>query len=137
VVIVDADSFRPLPVSWDARPVDWEPWREQGRIFICDRSKRKSGLTIPSCSVCGSRRLFSTTGLRHPIAGDTVQGEYLRTHRNGDRVFAQEPMPPYRDLFATRCGDCGHDQVYDARSGELWDLGPEDYGLTGSVAPDA
>lgn len=127
---------RPLPVKWDGRPVTWGDWQENGRIFICDRTKRKNGLLIPACSACGSTRpSLHSTGLRHPLASDTEAGEFLRTHRNGRPVYAQEPMPAYRDLHAERCQDCGHDTVYDARTDESWDLDDTDYGPEGSVAP--
>lgn len=54
-------------------------------------------------------------------------------HRNGTRVYAQEPMPAYRDLVAFRCVDCGHDVVHDRRTGEDWDLDETDYGPDGST----
>lgn len=127
---------RPLPVAWDGRPLEWGPWSVAPLTFICDRSKRKNGCTHPTCSACGSQRpALVAVALRRPLAGDTEPGEYLRRHRNGRRVYAQEPMPAYRDLHAQRCRDCGHDSVVDMRSGEVWDLDESDYGPEGSVAP--
>lgn len=132
----DLDLDRPLPVAWDGRPLEWGPWREGSLVFICDRSKRKNGLTHPTCSACGSMRpARSAVALRSPIAGDVEPGEQLRIHRNGKPVYAMEPMPAYRDLVAHRCVDCGHDTVYDFRADEAWDLDPSDYGPEGSVAP--
>ena len=129
------DLDRPLPVAWDGRPLEWLPWEPAPLVFICDRSKRKHGLSHPSCSACGSTRPgLTASALRHPIASDVEQGEYLRRHRNGMPVYAQEPMPAYRDLHASRCLDCGHDTVVDLRSGEVWDLDPSDYGPEGSIA---
>lgn len=130
------DLDRPLPVAWDGRPLTWGPWSVSPLVFICDRSKRKHGLSHPSCSACGSiRPALTAVALRSPIAGDVEPGEYLRRHRTGRPVYAQEPMPAYRDLHVARCRDCGHDSVVDLRSGEVWDLDPSDYGPEGSVAP--
>jgi hypothetical protein len=128
---------RPLPRAWDGRPVQWqEPWREAGRVFICDRSRRKNGLIVPTCSACGSPRPpLHTMGLLYPIAGDVVEGEYVRRHRTGRPLHALEEAPPTWALHAQRCQDCGHDTVYDFRTGEVWDLDESDYGPDGSVAP--
>lgn len=105
------DLERPLPVSWDGAEVAWREWANVGPVFMCDRSKRKHGLTIgPECSACGAAgRALSAAGV---VDGLAV-------------------------LVATRCLSCGHDQVYDRDADVLWDLGPEDYGLLGSVAPGA
>jgi hypothetical protein len=125
-----------LPPKWDGRVIEWGAWAENGPIFICDRTKRKGGLYVPTCAACGSTRpKLQSVGLRHPAPEDTEPGEYLRTHRNGTPVYAQEPMPAYRELHAERCQDCGHDTVYDMRSNESWDLDDTDYGHEGSVAP--
>ena len=129
----------PLPVAWDGRAIRWREWREVGPVFMCDRSKRKYGLKIgPECSSCGTvGRAFSAVGVVDPMPGDVEQGEYLRTHRNGEPVFAQEPAPARAELTLHRCPSCGHDQVFDSRTGEAWDLGPEDYGPAGSTDPGA
>lgn len=130
------DLDRPLPVAWDGRPLEWSPWAQSSLVFICDRSKRKNGLTHPTCSACGSQRpALTSVALRSPLPTDTIPGEVLRIHRNGEPVHAQEPAPAYRDLHASRCLDCGHDSVVDIRTGEAWDLDPSDYGPEGSVAP--
>lgn len=127
---------RVLPAFWDGRPVTWDAFTAEPRMFICDRSKRKNGLHIPTCDVCGhTGPKLRATGLRQPAPGASEPGEYLRLHRNGTPVYAQEPAPAYRDLHATRCPECGHDQVYDMATGEAWDLDDTDYGPDGSAAP--
>lgn len=130
------DLDRPLPVSWDGRALQWGSWEQTSLVFLCDRSKRKNGLTHPECSACGSiRPALRAVALRSPLPTDTIDGDYLRTHRNGRPVYAQEPAPAYRDLIAHRCLDCGHDSVVDMRTGEAWDLDETDYGPEGSNAP--
>lgn len=100
------------------------------------RSKRKNGLIVPTCDVCGRvGRKLRSTGLRGPVPGATVEGERLRIHRNGRPVHATEPAPALRTLHASRCVGCGHDQVLDTETNELWDLDDSDYGPDGSVAP--
>lgn len=125
----------PLPVAWDGRPVTWSDWRPGVLVFICDRSKRKHGLSHPACGACGSITPAPYAfGLREPAPGATIPGEYLRTHRNGRPVYSQEPAPAYRDLIADRCPDCGTDSVYDLATDEAWTLDETDYGPAGSVA---
>lgn len=133
----DVDLARPLPVAWDGRALEWGPFRSTGPIFICDRSKRKHD-PIPRCDNCGSQRPpLHAIAKRSPKPGDSEPGEYLRTHpRTGKRIYAQDPTPPYRDLHASRCVDCGHDVVYDSRTNEAWDLDKTDYGPQGSRPPD-
>lgn len=127
---------RPLPPLWDGRAVAWSPFELEPTMFICDRSKRKNGLHIPTCDQCGHvGPKLRAIGLRQPSPGASEPGEYIRRHRNGTPVYAQEPAPAYRDLHATRCPVCGHDQVYDAASGTVWDLDESDYGPEGSTAP--
>lgn len=129
------ETPRPLPALWDGRRVDWSPLQLEPPIFACDRSKRKNGLLIPICDACGHLGpKLRATGLRQPALGATVEGEYLRTHRNGHPVHAIDPAPAYRDLHATRCPSCAHDQVYDTATHELWDLDDTDYGPEGSTA---
>lgn len=127
---------RALPALWDGRPVEWSPFQLEPPMFICDRSKRKNGLLIPTCNACGATGpKLRAIGLRQPAPGATTEGEYLRTHRNGQPVHAIDPAPAYRDLHATRCTRCAHDQVYDTATTELWDLDDTDYGPEGSSAP--
>ncbi len=129
-------EVRPLPALWDGRPVEWDEFTLEPVTFICDRSKRKNGLLVPTCDACGhTGPKLRATGLRAPERGATEAGEYLRLHRNGTPVYAVDPARPLRDLHATRCTACGHDQVYDIATGEAWDLDETDYGPEGSVAP--
>lgn len=107
---MNVDTFGPLPISWDGDPVEWGPWEPTVPILICDRSRRRRAWDS-ICAGCG----------RSSIAAPMCWGK-----RRG-----------IRDLVAFRCTGCGHDSVLDRRTGEAWELGPEDYGLAGSVAPRA
>lgn len=106
--MVELRSVRSLPVSWDGEPVDWGRWEGVLPVFICDRSRRKVAVAV--CAGCGI-----------PDGARRAQCWGMRRGR--------------RDLFAIRCLDCGHDVVLDKRTGDAWDLGPEDYGLSGSNPP--
>lgn len=129
------EQDRPLPVAWDGRAVEWRGWLDTGPIFICDRSKRTNGLTIPTCEECGSVRFRSCSGIVEPRPEDRERGEFLRYGPAGRPVYAIDLPAPTMELTAHRCVGCGHDQVYEWPTGELWDLEPEDYGLLGSTAP--
>ena len=104
------EAFGPLPISWDDEPVEWGLWEPAIQIFICDRSSRRK-YQPEVCAGCG-----------RPSHGQPM----CWGKRRG-----------IRDLVAFRCTGCGHDSVLDRRTGESWELGPEDYGLAGSVAPRA
>lgn len=126
---------RPLPVAWDGRAVEWKSWIPVGPTFICDRSKRKNGLTIPTCEHCGSVRFLACGGVVEPRPEDRAEGEFLRYGPAGRPIRSMELPAPMLELTAQRCAGCGHDQVYEWATEMTWDLEPEDYGLLGSVAP--
>lgn len=106
---MNVGAFGPLPISWDGEPVEWGPWEPTAPMFLCDRSRRKQAQAV--CTGCGR----SSNG--QPICWGKRRG--------------------VRDLIAFRCTGCGHDSVLDRRTNEAWELGPEDYGAAGSVAPRA
>lgn len=104
---MNVDQFGPLPISWDGDPVEWGSWEPTVPIWMCDRSRRK-----PAQELCGG---CHRSAAGQPIAWGKIRGR--------------------RALAAFRCMGCGHDVVHELRTDDVWDLGPEDYGLAGSVAP--
>ncbi|MGX5770818.1 hypothetical protein ACWKWN_08710 [Microbacterium trichothecenolyticum] len=106
---MNVDVFGPLPISWDGEVVEWGPWEPALPIWICDRSRRGKRPLVDVCAACGRESQAS------PLAWGKRRG--------------------IRDLVAFRCIGCGHDSVLDRRTDEAWELGPEDYGLAGSVRP--
>lgn len=101
-----------LPPSWDGVPVTWAGWRDEPQTSLAYHLP----LDHLACDQCGS------------LAG--------RLHNAGTRP-ATEPREgwphPVRDIFASRCSDCGHDTVTDTRTNETWDLDPDDYSDAGST----
>lgn len=101
---------RSLPTRWDGRAVTWT-----------DLRVGRGSLDLhfpPGCDECGSDRP------PYRALGTVEHGRDPHTGRTS-RVTA---------LTAERCPVCLHDVVYDGRTGESWDLGPEDYGRAGSHA---
>lgn len=122
-----------MPPKWDGVPVTWTEW--SGVRTTLALHLRPEQL---ACTACGSidERLVCF-GKRPPDAGAVEVVPKLKRTRSGKAYesMVEVPARPVRDLWAYRCRHCGHDQVEDQRTGELWDLGPEDYGPEGS-APD-
>lgn len=123
-------TMHDLPVSWDGLPVTWGPWHS-GRSSL-ELHLRPADIACRSCGLIESPLVAA--GTVHPLPGDTVEGEEVvtlpsgRTHRRAVTV----PAGPRLALVAFRCPGCHHDQVYDERTDETWDLDPSDYGEAGS-----
>lgn len=97
-----------LPTYWDGLPVEW------GELAL---TRGSIDLHLPpSCTQCGSARSPWRAGGTLVLGADPRVGAARRQLA----------------LYAQRCRDCQHDVVYDERTGQTWDLGPEDYGRTGS-----
>ena len=110
---------QPLPVAWDGRKVDWEPW-ERSTVQICPApaSRCTCGAVAPP---------FTARGLRHPDEGDLARAAAI------PRIGRHTPLlAPRYDLFATRCPGCGETDVWDMISDKHWTLDDSDYGPTGS-----
>jgi predicted RNA-binding Zn-ribbon protein involved in translation (DUF1610 family) len=123
---------RDLPPRWDGHRVEWRPWTSL-RTTMRLHSKPEP------CPSCGSTAdQASSAGTLHPLLGEMVEVTRMkRTKRSGREysVRAQRPATAYLALFAYRCPDCGLDTVWDTRTDEWWELGPEDYGPDGSHDP--
>jgi hypothetical protein len=123
-----------LPPKWDHRVVEWSGW-EDALVFICPPTK-------PSpCDACGSRSPRSRNrGKVYPLSGETFTVERVIQHRLRSGRFYETVRDEEKRawavwrLFATRCPDCRADRVYDADTGEWYDLDGTDYGPNGSVA---
>ncbi len=100
-----------LPTKWDGVPVTWGGWEDQPWTTLVFHVKQTP------CGKCGS--------LAQPKLN---KGLALRDSRVDALVRC------FR-LFAYRCPDCHHDQVYEMTPGDedrLWDLDETDYGSEGS-----
>lgn len=105
-----------LPVLWDGVPVTWGAWHSGASSF-----EFHAPLAEIACRRCGlleSRQIAVGTVHHHPEhAGGRIASELA--------------------LFAFRCPGCLHDEVWDRRTDETWDLDPSDYGPTGSTVAGA
>lgn len=125
-----------LPPMWDGARVEWtqmDRFAAAFEMFVCPPPKKPE-----RCSNCKSTRGPVTwKGLRHPIDGELFETTVTKMGRWGRPVEVPRQVPawPVYDLCAFRCVDCLHDEVWDMRTGEWWDLGPEDYGPEGSISP--
>ena len=126
-----------LPPRWDDRDVEWDPWKPEPKAFVCARGTKP----IPpwSCSECTSTATpLTAAGVLQPLPGETVATtRERRTKRSGRRYVAEVEVSARPDigLHARRCVDCGHDEVYVERTGEVWDLDEDDYTSAGSQDP--
>jgi hypothetical protein len=122
-----------LPGLWDGWEVTWEPMPEVGQIFLCPPPKDLERCS--ECGTCAKPRMWS--GLRHPQPEELFDSTREKLGRFGRTVHIPTRVPawPVIDLYAFRCGDCAHDEIWDMRTDEWWDLEPEDYGPTGSNRP--
>lgn len=123
-----------LPPRWDGHDVEWKPWHHvwsSAQWHIPDEDR--------ACTACGLiAEPLHAAGWVQPLPGQTCTVADERTLPSG-RVYVRGLTPskeipayPLLCLNATRCTGCGHDVVHDQRTGQTWDLGPEDYGPHGS-----
>jgi len=101
---------RALPSKWDGLPVEW------GDLRLVTGGSLDLHLP-PVCGECGSTASPWRAGGVLLLARDEHTGRQVR----------------HLALYAQRCRECMHDVVYDERTGQSWDLGPEDYGPDGST----
>lgn len=114
-----------LPPHWDGLAASWEGWADPPVVFVCPPPRQRA-----VCPACGSTEPRITN--RALVALDPATTvERIANYAQFRRVGA---VARWR-LVAWRCTDCGHDQVSDADTGQLWDLDPADYTDAGSVAP--
>lgn len=107
---------RALPDLWDWEPVKWSAWTDD--LLDVSSFRFHAPIEAWACNQCGSLgKLWVCTGIR-PARADLGETR------------------PLRNLYATRCQDCGHDTVTDQRTRETWDLDETDYGPAGSVKPE-
>lgn len=131
--LVALPALRDLPPIWDGQRVDWRPWTDV---------KTTTAFHMPAdqraCHQCGViDEPLRSTGVLAPRPGETFPVDRLRRTKSGHEYIKtrHEPAWPIIGLSAARCRHCGHDTVTDERGGTTWDLGPEDYGPSGSTNP--
>lgn len=102
-----------LPPLWDGQPITWHGWSPDTHTTLILHTPADR-MACERCGTVDERRI--NWGSRPPAPDG--------------------PGWPVRDLWAARCRHCGHDQVTDERTGECWDLDPDDYGDSGSTEID-
>ena len=114
-----------LPPRWDGRAVIWSPWvlADDGSLAF------HSALADLACQQCGSlaRQHWRSVGLVSHLATTTHEQLHVAVATSTAGRCGE------RRLSVRRCLDCGHDQVLDLTSDELWDLDATDYGPDGSA----
>lgn len=121
---------RDLPAMWDGVRVIWGEPRAVRATFICPPPT-----DIEACTQCGQLAVDGADTYLGRVTGEPVQPYW--THNSYGQPVKKPGWETYvAALVATRCLGCGHDQVYDLRTHELWDLDDTDYGEHGSVHPD-
>lgn len=131
---ITGEQAKPLPIAWDGHLVRWEQQPDLGILRMCvvDDGHPVEPHLPEHCAACGvvtARRHW--VGIVHPLPGDLMTTEC--TTRSGRTYLADRPARvPERRLHLSRCPECGHDTVWDARTDLVWDLEPDDYGPDGS-----
>lgn len=124
-----------LPPRWDGLlVVQWTPWEARpDTVFICPPPK-----TRPCCPACGSpepnvscRGMVALSSL---VTRERWEREEENRTRLGRLAHKRKPLALWR-LYAYRCQDCRHDQVWDMLTGEWWNLDHTDYSDEGSTQP--
>lgn len=97
-------NYPPLPAAWDGKPIKWDPWQRPLRTSI-------DFIDVWECAQC-----------------DLPTGAWVA------RGYDTNPLgtPTFINYSATRCGWCGHTEVYQHDTKELWVLDETDYGPDGS-----
>lgn len=129
-------SFPPLPQRWDGDRYEWADWQDHVPSSL-DIHRAIDGQAY-RCAGCGtSTHPYFATGRRHPSLGEMFAVDRIKRTRSGSEYITTEYEPAHTivNLHATRCGWCGHTEVYDETSDELWTLDDTDYGPTGSTRP--
>ncbi|WP_198008404.1 hypothetical protein [Leucobacter salsicius] len=129
-------SFPPLPTRWDGDVVSWDNWQEHIRTSADFHGDQ------PTCEGCGTdQRPHWATGSRHPSQGEVIETTTRHPYKAPWGTTYQTPHTRYTpatatiQFHATRCGWCGHTEVFDNDSQELWTLDDTDYNTTGSQRP--
>lgn len=123
-----------LPPFWDGLATVWDGWVTQPRAFVCPPPAPQC------CRACGSMaRPVINRGRVARVPAVTharIQAHKENRARLGrsNAHLAGRPVVLVR-LFAWRCPDCLHDQVWDTDTDEVFDLDHTDYGPEGSKAP--
>lgn len=121
-----------FPVKWDDRPVEWNtedpmPGRALSHFDF-------------TCNGCGASDapVDCYVGRVDPAPGATFEVDRERKLPSGRTYVRTVDVPawPLARLSLYRCLACGHDEVYDHETEQLWDLDDSDYGDAGSVDPE-
>ncbi|MEE6280162.1 hypothetical protein [Georgenia sp. MJ170] len=120
-----------LPPKWDGLlVVEWTPWAAPEPVFICPPPTRRE-----CCPGCGSA--YPRVHARGMVANDArttaEDWAYDRENRRklGPLAYKRPRIATWR-LYAFRCQDCRHDEVWDTHTDEWWELDHTDYGAGGS-----
>lgn len=119
-------TLHDLPPKWDGHVVVWDEWAEELPTSLVYHLP----LRHFACEKCGSLTRRSGSVGQVGVIPEVTHAQIRRA--NAARKGGKYGL---RRLFASRCADCGHDQVYDMDADELFDLEPCDYGDGGSHDP--
>lgn len=125
-----------LPPRWDGHATVWDGWVTQPALFVCPPPAPRR------CTACGSTA-------RSVVNRGWVAVSAITTHdqitRRRDQIALIARIKPrgvaipkplaFVRLFAWRCPECRHDQVWDTDTDETWDLDHADYSDEGSKRP--
>jgi hypothetical protein len=122
-----------LPRFWDDLAVVWDGWHAPlSPVFVCPPPP-------PSCCVaCGSMAEPVVNRGRVARASFITHEQIDKREESRDRLPVSLKHHPRRNalyrLFAHRCPDCKHDEVWDMDTDEWWKLDAGDYADEGSRA---
>jgi hypothetical protein len=110
---------QPPPLAeFDGHRIRWDDWEVSPEIVHL----RQYG--IPECDQCGhDGQPWMTIGAILPVPGETFPIPYDKRLPSG-RDYSRERQVrawPYMRLYATRCPECGADEIHDmGRDGKQW-----------------
>lgn len=113
-----------LPPKWDGRVVRWDGWRDLPAAFICPPPRERD--VCPACGSAAERVTNRGLVALNPATTLDRIANYEQFHKTGKVAHWR--------LYAYRCVDCKHDQIWDSEWQQLWDLDSTDYGNDGSRA---
>ncbi|RHA38703.1 hypothetical protein [Cellulomonas rhizosphaerae] len=122
---------RELPRAWDGRTVIWGPWHDVRTSLVWHLPP--ADFACPACGLIEESPC--AVGTVRPLPGETTTVQHEKRLPSGRTYWRTETRAatPVLALFARRCTGCGHDQVHDRRTDEVWDLDDSDYGPEGST----
>lgn len=108
-------TMHDLPPLWDGDPVTWDAWHSGASSL--DFHVPLADLACHHCGLLGSRQIAHGTIHHHPSVTGRIENVAV--------------------LFAFRCPGCLHDEVWDRRTDDMWEVDEDDYLAAGSTVREA